>query len=189
MSNSIQEPWKLSESERIINNWLRSCETDPSTTNLFEVPSPFLRPQKRTQHYKAALDEVRRLRPRSLSLPTNFMDDGDQRARSGRGRERGVTTRSQGRKNRYGSVDEKTTSPTKPPTKRPEQSSNNTASDGPDLINNVNIDQLQLEERLSTTTSELDLRTPTTLSHSTTFTAATKLTSVSRNYRLRGLAT
>lgn len=44
MSNSLQEPWKLSESERIINNWLRSCETDPSTTNLFEVSSAFLRP-------------------------------------------------------------------------------------------------------------------------------------------------
>ena len=80
MSNSIQEAWKL-----------QSCETDPSTTNLFEVSSPFLRPQKRNQHYKAALDEVRRLRPRSRSLPRNFMDDGNQRVRSGRGGESGVT--------------------------------------------------------------------------------------------------
>jgi len=86
----------------------------------------------------------------------------------------------------------RTASPTKLPTKRPGQSSktyqhaqNNTASDDPDLIDNVNIDQLQLEECLSTTTSELDFRTPTTLSRSTTFTAATKLTSASRNYRLR----
>jgi hypothetical protein len=89
-------------------------------------------------------------------------------------------------------VDEKTTSPTKLPTKRPGQSSktcqyaqNNTASDNLDLINNVNINQLQLKECLSTTTSKLDLRTPTTLSRSTTFTAATKLTSASRNYRLQ----
>ena len=28
MSNSIQEPWKLSESECIIDDWLQSCETD-----------------------------------------------------------------------------------------------------------------------------------------------------------------
>ncbi|XTI87442.1 hypothetical protein V2W45_1330114 [Cenococcum geophilum] len=193
MSNSIQEPWKLSESECIIDDWLQLCETDPLTTNLFEVSSPFPRPQKRNQHYKAALDEVRRLRPRSRSLPRNFMDDGNQRVRSRRGGENGVTTRSQGRKNGFnGSMDKKTTSPTKLPTKRPGQSSktyqyaqNNTASDDPDLIDNVNIDQLQLEECLSTTTSELDFRTPTTLSRSTTFTAATKLTSASRNYRLR----
>ncbi|OCK91212.1 uncharacterized protein K441DRAFT_664838 [Cenococcum geophilum 1.58] len=136
MSNSLQEPWKLSESERIINNWLRSCETDPSTTNLFE----------RNQHYKAALDEVRRLRPRSQSLPGNFMDNGNQRVRNGRDGESGVTTRSQGRKSRFNK---------------------------------------SLKEYLSTTTSELNFRTPTTLSRSTIFTAATKLTSASRNYRLQ----
>jgi len=81
-------------------------------------------------------------------------------------------------------VDKKTTSLIKLLTKRPEQLFNNTASDSPDLINNINIDQLQLKERLSTTTSKLDLYTPITLFHSTIFIAVTKLISASRNYRL-----
>ncbi|OCK89904.1 uncharacterized protein K441DRAFT_667016 [Cenococcum geophilum 1.58] len=124
------------------------------------------------------------------------MDDGDQHARRGRGGGRGVMTRSQSRKNKLeASVDGKLTSVTKSPTKRQGQSSgtyphaqttliplHNTASSDPDLADNVNIDQLQLEERLSTVTSEFDLHTPTTFSRSTTFTAVANITSLSRNH-------
>ncbi|XTI84437.1 hypothetical protein V2W45_1517900 [Cenococcum geophilum] len=166
-----------------IFDWLQSCEVDLQTTNSFQVPSPFPSPRKWIQHYKAASDGrrtlIRRLRPRSRSLPTTFMDDGDQHARRGRGGGRGVMTRSQSRKNKLEARQSSGTYPHAQTTLIP---LHNTASSDPDLADNVNIDQLQLEERLSTVTSEFDLHTPTTFSRSTTFTAVANITSLSRNH-------
>lgn len=159
-------------SDKRIFDWLQSCEVDPSLL----LHSPL------AQHCNAASSDsrilVRRLRSCSRTLPTTFMEDGDQPTGRGRG---GRRTRSQARKNKLeASVDGKPTSPTKSPTKSQGQSSgtyqhaqttffppSNTASSEPELADEVIIDQLQLEERPPTVTSQPGLRIPSMLSRST----------------------
>lgn len=90
-------------------------------------------------------------------MPIVRMDRGNQR---GQGRERGEAARSTGG---HGGGPSKTDSPTK-------------RRGRPHIWTAADPQDLQLDT-LSEAASELDLRSPTTLSHSTTF---TQLTSVSR---------